>query len=162
MLSKHNVDKLNMNGLYTCEPNVKYRGKLYERNLYHCCNWTFDVIQDREGNYYMRDTYWGSSDSLQIPLTDENIGEFELLFDRTKVKSIKKHEINHYENFYCVGIDSGGRSYPKYFVDMDATKSKSLIIEEIDEKIRNLEWELNSLREKKVNIESGTYDLEWY
>lgn len=161
MLSNHNIEKLNMNGLYKCSPDVKYRGRLYENSLYHCCNWTFDVIINRDGKYFMRDTYWNSSDGLHIPLTDDNINEFELLFERDKVKSIRKDEINHYEKYYRVGIDSGGWSYPKYFVDQDATKSKSLIIEEINCKLQSLEWEINNLRQKKENIENGTYKLEW-
>lgn len=162
MLSEQNISRLNMNGLYICKPNEKYRGKLFENNLYHCCNWTFDVVKNCDGKYFMRDTYWSSGDSLHIALTDENIHEFELFFDRNKVRSIGKHDLNHYGHFYCVAIDSGGRSYPKYFVDFEATKSKTLILEEIDEKIRNLEWELKNLREKKENIENGTYKLEWY
>lgn len=162
MLSNHHIEKLNLNGLYVCEPDVKYRGKLYESNLYHCCNWTFHITKNHEGNYYMRDTYWSSGDSLHIPLTDENIGDFELLFERDKVKSINSHEVSHYEEHYKVGIDSGGWSYPKYFVDINATKSKKLIIEEIDEKIKNLEKEIEHLRQNKENIENGTYKLEWF
>lgn len=162
MLSKHNIEKLIFNGLYTCKPDVKYRGKLFENNLYHCCNWTFDVIQNLEGHYFMRDTYWGSGDSLHIPLTDENFDEFSVIFERDKVKSIRKEEVNHYDDFYCVAIDSGGRSYAKYFVDINATKSQNLIIDEINDRIRSLEWELKSLKEKKTNIENGTYNLEWY
>jgi hypothetical protein len=161
LLSDYNIEKLKMNGLYTCKPNVKYRGKLFENNLYHCCNWTFDVYMNHEGNYFMRDTYWSSGDSVYIPLTDENIDEFELVFERDKVKSVRKDEVNQYENPYRVAIDSGGWSYPKYFVSIDASKSKSLIIEEIDDKIRSLESELKYLLEKKEKLENGTYKLEW-
>jgi hypothetical protein len=161
MLSSHNIEKLKMNGLYKCKPDVKYRGKLFEDNLFHCCNWTFDVYMNNDGDYFMRDTYWSSGDSVHLFLTDENINEFELLFERDKVKQIGKHEINQYEKYYMVGIDSGGWSYPKYFVDEDATKSRKLIIEEIEGKIKSLECELNYLREKKENIQNGTYKLEW-
>lgn len=162
MLSENNIEKLNMNGLYECKPDVKYRGKLYENSLYHCCNWTFDVVKNREGNYFMRDTYWSGSDSLHIPITDENFDDFKLLFERDKVKGIRKDEIYHYEKYYRVGIDSGGWSYPKFFVDIDESKSKKLILEEIDEKLKGLEWEIKNLREKKENIENGTYKLEWF
>lgn len=162
MLSNHNIEKLNFNGLYKCEPNAKYRGKLFENNLYHCCNWTFDVVKNHEGDYFMRDTYWSSGDSLYIHLTDENIDDFELIFERDKVKRIRSDEADQYESCYIVAIDSGGYSSPKYFVDIEAKKSKKLIIEEIDEKIKSLEWQLKSSREKKENIENGTYKIEWY
>lgn len=162
MLSNEHIQRLNMNGLYTCKPKAEYRGKLFENNLYHCCNWTFDVVKDNEGNHFMRDTYWSSGDSLHILLTDENVHEFELLFERDKVKSIRKDEIYHYDNCYVVAIDSGGRSYPKYFADVDATKSKKLILDEIETEIKSLEWKLESLKEKRERIEDGSYNLEWY
>lgn len=162
LLSQHNIEKLNMNGLFTCEPNVKYRGRLYESNLYHCCNWTFEVIKNREGNYLMRDTYWSSGDSFYIQLTDENINDFEMLFELDKVKNIRKDEVNHYEKHYRVAIDSGGWGHPSYLVDIDAVKSKRLILEEIDEKIKKLEWEIKHLLEAIENIENGTYNLEWF
>ena len=74
MLSQHNIDKLNFNALYKCDPDVKYRSTLFKNNLYHCCNWTFKVYNG--GNeYFMIATYWSSGDSLHIPLTDENIGK---------------------------------------------------------------------------------------
>lgn len=161
MLSIHNIEKLKMNGLYTCKTNTKYRGKLFENNLYHCCNWTFNVLMNHEDKYFMRDTYWSSGDSVCIPLTDENIGEFELIFECDKVIKIRSDETDHYENHYRVAIDSGGWSYPKYFVDINATKSKKLIIEEIDNKIKSLESEIKYLQERKENIDNGTYKLDW-
>lgn len=162
MLSKHNIDNLNEDGLYKHKPDVKYRGKLYEDSLYHCCNWTFSLIKNSDGKYYMRDTYWSTGDGLHIELTDENVGEFEFVFDMSKVKKISEKDVNKYEKHYRVGIDSGGWSYPKYFVDKESTKRKDLVIQEIDKKIKELEWKLNDLRERKENIEKGTYSHEWF
>lgn len=161
MLSDHNIEKLNKNGLYTCEPDVKYRGRLHESNLYHCCNWTFEVVKNHEGKYCMRDTYWSSGDSVGIHLTDENIDEFTLLFEKDKVKSIQASDAKHYDKHYRVGIDSGGWSYPKYFVDINAKKSKKLILDEIDKEIEHAKWKLEHLQQKKEGIESGDYNLEW-
>lgn len=162
MLSKHSIEKLNMSGIYTCDPDVKYRGKMFKSNLYRCCNWTFDIVKNKDDEYFMRDTYWSDSNSFSIRLTDENMSDFSMIFERDKVKSIDKQEISHYENYYRVAIDSGGRSYPKYYVDVDAKKSKSLIIEEIEDKIKSLEHEVKSLKTQKENIENGTWKLEWY
>lgn len=162
MLSEHNIEKINFNGLYTCEANAKYRGRFHADNLFHCCNWTFEVKKNHEGNYFMRDTYWSSGDSaVHIPLTDENFDEFKLIFDRSRVKRIKKHELKHYESTYTVGIDSGGWSYPKYFVDIDAVKSKQLIIKEIDNEISSLERQIKRLQEQKEGLIDGSYKLKW-
>lgn len=161
MLSSRNIEKLNMNGLYTCEANAKYRGKLFEDDLYHCCNWTFKVVKNRDNDYFMRDTYWSSGDSVCVRLTDENIGDFKLLFETDKVKGIRQDEASQYERVHRVAIDSGGWSYPKLFVDIELEKSKDLIIEDIDRNIQSLENELKYLREKKEDIKNGTYKLEW-
>ena len=160
MLSQENIEKLNMNGLYECKPDVKYRGRLYEDNLYHCCNWTFTVNSDDSG-YYMRDTYWNSGDSMRIYLNNRNIDEFELIFDLNKVKQVKEHQTPHYKNYYRVAIDSGGISYPKYFVDTDAKKDKDLIIKKIEEEINECEYKINYLKERKQRVLNGEINLEW-
>lgn len=162
MLSPENMKRLKTNGLYKCEPNVKYRGKLYEGNLYHCCNWTFEVKQNSSGRFYMRDTYWSSGSGLWIELTDENFNEFELFFEWGKVKKINANDYLLYENTYRVAVDSGGWNYPKYYVDAEATKSKNLILNDINEKIDEYERELKYLKEMKEKIENDTYNLEWY
>ncbi|WP_226035679.1 hypothetical protein [Aquibacillus saliphilus] len=162
MLSDYNINKLNMSGLYGCEPNKKYRGQLFYDNLNHCCNWTFQVVKNHEGNYFMRDTYWSSGDSLSIPLSDENIDEFRLIFEWVKVRKIRLEETNHYENHYRVAVDSGGYSFPKYFVDIDRIKNKEMMVDEIDSKIKSLEWEIGSLRDRKDNLLNGTYKVDWF
>jgi hypothetical protein len=110
----------------------------------------------------MRDTYWSTGDGVHIKLTDENIDEFELIFERDKVKQIRKDSMNQYEDVYCVAIDSGGVGFPKYFVDKDAVKSKELVINELDSKIDSLQREIRSLQEQRDRIEDGTYKLEWF
>ena len=162
MLSQENIEKLNENILYKCQPNVKYRGKLFADSLYHCCNWTFRLVKNREGDYFMRDTFWNSGDSVYIHLTDDNIAEFETIFDTTKVKSIKEHETDLYTNHYRVAIDSGGVSYPKYFVDADAKKDKDLIINKIEEEINEYARKIKYLEEDKKRILEGKINLEWY
>lgn len=84
MLSKSNVEKLVMTGLYKHEPDRRYRGSLYWDNMYHCFNWTFKVRHNKKDDkWYMVDTYFGDK---YIELTDENFDEFEFLFDFEKVE----------------------------------------------------------------------------
>lgn len=110
MLSESNRIKLCMSGIYTHEPETKYRGSLYSDNLYHCCNWTFTVQQWNDGRIFMTDTYWSDGSSLKIELTDDNIDEFTLLFDCNDVTSHSGHNIYDYDesNWWHVAIDSGG------------------------------------------------------
>lgn len=159
MLSVENIEKLKMNGLYKCKPKPEYRSSWHKDNLYHCCNWTFQVLINNEGVYFMRDTYWSGGDSVHIPLIDENFHEFEFIYEMDKVRKIHSDDAKHYEKYYRVAIDSGGVSYPKYFVDLDAEKSRDLVLKDIDDEINSMERDLKYLVEKRENIANGTWSV---
>lgn len=161
MLSEENIEKLNFNGVYKCNPDIEYRGRLFENNLYHCCNWIFEVKKSQDGAFFMRDTYWSSGDSVHIRLTDENICMFEFIFDKSKVKQIDRNDTESYENVYCVAIDSGGVRYPKYFVSEGSEKSKALVLGLIDEKIDDLERQLRNLKRDRGKLERDEINPEW-
>ena len=75
-----------MTGLYRHEPDVKYRGSIYENQLFHCCNWVFEIkYNEYEDTYQMVDNFWSDGSGLRIELTDDNIDEFELIFDKEEV-----------------------------------------------------------------------------
>ena len=159
MLSVENIEKLNMYGLYKCNPDAKYRSSWHKDNLYHCCNWTFHVVVSNDGSYFMRDTYWSSGDSVYIHLTDENFHEFEFIFHVDKVRKIHPDDAKHYEKYYRVAIDSGGIYSPKYFVDIDAGKSRDLVLKDVDDQIKSLETDLRYLKDKRENIASGKWSV---
>lgn len=156
MLSKENSEKLVQGGVYGCEPKASYRGRVFSGNLYHCCNWVFDVVQSGD-KYYMVDTYWSSGDKVKIEVTDENVNEFELLFKRGEIKEIKESEKDQYEDYYRVALDSGGWSYPRYLVKKDAVKSMDKVIEVLDDKIEAMERQLSNLKERRASILDGSY-----
>lgn len=153
MLSKENYDKLNENILYkkepTYDPKESYIGCIPVS--YWCKNWTFRV-KKHDGKAFMVDTYWSTQETF-TEITDENINDFEVVFDMTEVMMISKECIDEYkeEDVFCVAIDSGGISYPKYFVRRDAKKSRELQIEKKKEEIRRLksklEWAERELKE---------------
>lgn len=161
MLSQKNKEKLEMDGLYTRLPDKKYRSKWHEDNLYHCCNWTFNIVENSDGEVFMRDTYWGSGDSLHIKLTDENISDFTLLFKKNDVKRINKENTSQYKTYFTVGIDSGGWSYPKYFVYKDDDKSRDLVLSELDNEIDKLEREVDRLKDRRRRVASGEIESKW-
>jgi hypothetical protein len=139
MLSKENYDKLDENYLYKKEP--KRDGEY----TYWCKNWTFKV-RKRDGNAWMYDTYFDSWDSA-IEVTDNNINEFEIVFDFREVKRIPDSSVDEYneEDLYRAATDSGGYSCGKlYWIKKDAVKSKDLLISkkqyEIESLKRKLKW----------------------
>jgi len=100
----------------------------------------------------MCDTYWTTQGNY-IEVTDKNISEFEVILDMNKVKMISKESSDEYdtEDVFCVAIDSGGITYPKYFVKKNANKSRAKQIEKKEEEIRKLkhklEWAERELKE---------------
>ena len=54
-LSKENVNKLNLNAIYRCEPMLEKLPSYKRNDPYWCCNWTFKP-QLVDGEYYMYDT----------------------------------------------------------------------------------------------------------
>ena len=86
-LSKENISKLCMTGVYRCDPIASGLGKGESREyLYWGCNWVFTVRKYKD-DYMMVDTYWGS-DSKSFVLTDENFDKFKFLFDMNDVKKV--------------------------------------------------------------------------
>ena len=105
----------------------------------------------------MLDTYFNSWNSHKIEVTDENIDEFEVVFDFREVKRIHDSEVNEYnkEDLYRIATDSGGYSCGRlYWVRKDTEKSKDLIInkkkEEIESLKRQLRWAEDTL-ERMLN-----------
>jgi len=153
MLSKENYNKLNENILYKLEPKrnpeESYIGCI--PMSYWCRNWTFRV-QKGNDRAIMCDTYWTTQGNY-IEVTDKNISEFEVILDMNKVKMISKESSDEYdtEDVFCVAIDSGGITYPKYFVKKNANKSRAKQIEKKEEEIRKLkhklEWAERELKE---------------
>lgn len=152
MLSEKNINKINFNGLYSHKPDVKYRGKLYENDLYWCFNWIFKPQTLGDDNFVMIDTYF---DDKSIKLTDENFDEFELIFDFNDIKEISKKDVSDYndDEIYCVAIGSGGWKYDsKYFIKKDTVKNKDKVIYRLECEIESLEWKLENKRNELKSI----------
>lgn len=165
MLSQKNIDKLCMTGLYRHEPDVKYRGLIYENQLFHCCNWVFEVKYNKhEGKYQMVDNFWIDGSGLRIDLTDDNINEFELIFDKEEVTTDYGNNIWDYDEsdrFY-VAIGSGGAQFcNKWFIKKDAKKNKDKVVNRLNNEIESLESEL--LRKKQIleKVVHGDRDLKY-
>lgn len=161
-MSKSNVEKLVMTGLYKHEPDRRYRGALYWDNMYHCFNWTFRVRHNEEDNkWYMVDTYFGDK---YIELTDENFDEFEFLFDFEKVEKHSGENIYEYDesDWWHVAVDSGGMYCGgKYFVRKDAVKSKEKVLKRINEEIQGLKNKIDYNKELYERVLKDEVNLKY-
>ena len=147
MLSQKNIDKIHQNGLYRHKPEAKWRGKLYNDNLYWCCNGTFRPVE-RNGVWYMRDTYWSSGNCVCVELTDENFDGFEFIFDFDDVTDLGSsgRVVEEYDrkDWFLAPIDSGGINFKHYFLRKGAKPSfhrkKESLLEEVASARRHLEF----------------------
>lgn len=154
-----------MTGLYKCQPNRKYRGQIYWDNMFHCCNWTFQINECSDDKIYMHDTYWSScGNGVVIELTDDNFKEFELIFDFNEVKPHSGNNISDYDkcDWWHVAIDSGGMSCGgRYFVKKNATKNKENVLRRLKYEIESLEHSLEYKKQIYEDVKTGEKTLEW-
>lgn len=163
MLSKENSKKLVLTGLYSHEPDKKYRGSLYENDLYWCFNWTFTIKHNEETNkWYMVDTYFGDK---SIELTDDNFNEFNFLFDFNEVeKCCNSENISEYDksDWWHVPVDSSGLLHGgKYFLRKGAKKSKEKVIERLEDEIKSLERKIKYKKETLERVKNDEINLDY-
>lgn len=143
-----------MNGLYCHKPERKYSR---HDDLYWCQNWTFKpyVYSNR---LYMRDTYW-IGDGLTIEVTENNIDEFELLFNFDDVRQVKVNNIWEFgeenKDWWVVAVDSGGIYCPKQYIRIGTTRNKEMVINRKKEEIKDLQRQINNIENEIELIEAG-------
>lgn len=141
-LSKENISKLCLTGVYKCDPVASGLGGKGEsrKYLYWGCNWIFRVHKNSDNTYTMVDTYWGS-DSKCFVLTDENFDKFEFLFDLNEVNRVSQYDFYDYneDDRWFVAMDSAGWQYSKwYYVRKGAAKNKEKLLSRINEELASL------------------------
>ena len=163
-LSQKNIEKLHMKGIYRCEPVLKWLPSYKRDNPYWCKNWTFQLRQNRDGDYYMYDTYWSTGDDYPVKLTDENFDQFEFLFDLDDIQYVNSYESwleYPREDRWCVALDSGGIQDAKCVVRKGANKIKERVVERIEREIESLKRRLSNKErdlERIINGEVTNYD----
>lgn len=159
-LSKENIDKLNLNAIYCCEPMLEKLPSYKRSDPYWCCNWTFKP-QLIDGEYYMYDTYWGNG--FHILLTDENFDKFEFVFDRDDVEIYRGSNWYDYDEAdkWIVRLDSGGGMSPKYVIKKSAVPIKDRVIERLEGEIKVLELNLETKRRNLQLVIDDAVNLKY-
>lgn len=151
MLSEKNRKKINPNGLYRRKIDLT---KVKYDDAYWCTNWTF-VPQVSESEVVMIDSYYQSyQNSIYYLLDDENINDFELIFDFKDVKQVRPDVYETYagSDRFCEACDSGGLSYPVYFIKKNAMPDKTRQLDYLDQRIDSLERSLKNLKAERESI----------
>jgi 5-formyltetrahydrofolate cyclo-ligase len=113
-------------------------------DVYWCRNWTFTVRKTADGEAYMYDTYFNNWDSA-IRVTDDNINDFEVVFDFRNVERVPDSFRNEYEDddLYYVATDSGGYSCGDlYWKDKNTKPSLKKQINKKRQAVKDAEYEL--------------------
>lgn len=163
MLSQENIDKLHIDGIYRCNPVLSWLPSYKRDDPYWCRNWTFKV-RERNGKYFMYDTYW-TGDDYPVELTNENFDKFEYLFDLGDIRYV-----NSYENWieypeedrWRIPLDSGGTNYAKYVVRRGVKKVKERVIERLKRDIDYLKYDLAHKERILAGILDGSIDWDKY
>lgn len=152
MLSAENRAKIIPTGLYAREID-KRTSTGASTHPYWCTNWTF-VPRIYENEIILIDSYYQYSNSISYVLNDENINDFTLILNFDDVREVKQTTYQQYadDDRYQVACDSGGRSYPKYFVKKTASPNKEKQLYQVDSEIESLEYQLKRLKEKRNSI----------
>lgn len=151
-LSKENIEKLCLTGIYKCEPVLSWIGSWRRDDPYHCINWIFRPHKYSDGTYAMWDTYWGGSDGFHVQLNDDNIDLFVLLFDLNEVNKCSPPEFYDYneEDRWHVALDSAGFRFSKhYYVRKGAKKNKEALLGRLNRELDSLK---NQVRWKEEEI----------
>jgi hypothetical protein len=149
-LSKENISKLCLTGVYRCDPIESGLGKGESREyLYWGCNWVF-TVRKSEDDYMMVDTYW-SSESKSFVLTDENFDKFKFLFDMNDVRQVSQDFFYDYDedDRWFVAMDSGGWQYAKCYVKKDAKKNKEKLLSRLNDELASLKWRVED-KEREI------------
>ena len=122
-LSKENREKLNPNILYRKAPDETLEDPYWLRN------WTFHCPDSKAEEVYMYDTYFADPETA-ILVTDQNIDEFEIVFDFREVKRIKPSEVSQYDKdkIIHVATDSFTVGYDYVKIDHRAVDVDTSII----------------------------------
>jgi hypothetical protein len=154
-LSKENYDKIIKTGLYR---NNKIKTDGWCRNETY-----YPHFYEQDGEIYMFDSYWDSWEYGRYELTDDNFNDWELIIDFNDYNERQKwspcEEYNK-EDYIKLATNSGGWSYPYYYLKKDAEKNIDYLIRNCKNEIDNAkktverkEKELKKLLEKKQNNE---------
>lgn len=140
-------------GLYKSTPEKLGYTSRYGVSDYHCKNFTFSPRESHNKKLYMVDTYFGE---WSIELTEKNVGLFELIFDRNNVVQISNSEYYQLSESkrYHVAVDSGGWTYAKYFKIIGAKPLRSIVKNEMIDKIKFYKSQIKRFENELLNIDT--------
>ncbi len=160
-LSKENINKLCMTGVYNCDPVLSWL-PTYKRNTpYHCCNWTFKVFE-YDGEYYMVDTYWAGG-GMRVTLDDDNFDKFDLICDLSEYEEYRGSNFSDYDDDDKIelAMDSSGVWKKSKYIKKGATPNKDRVIARLKDEIDSLKRRALSMENTLARVMNDELDIRY-
>jgi hypothetical protein len=158
--------EIKLNDVYKFWYNEEWSKKIFDPS------WCFDgqliVKQDREGNLYLRDTYWGSnSDSKSFTLEQAlERGNLTFICNLNDVEPIKKYETDYYVDEDIFNLSTQHGCYMDFYKRKGAEKSPVKMEQVLKDKIQEIEHEiewkkcdLKYTKEQLKRLQNGDLDI---
>lgn len=158
---------IKLNDVYLFRYNEEYNKKLFEP--YWCFDGQLIVKQNRNGELYLQDTYWGFDGGEKKTLTLEQVlerGELTFVCNLDEVEKCEEYHLNYYDDKDLFDLSYQHGCYKAYFKRKGANKSIDKMKKVLEEKIKSTEreilWqqsELQRLNDKLNKLNAGNINV---
>jgi hypothetical protein len=156
--------ELKLNDVYRFIYNAEWSKKIFEPY------WCFDgqlIVKEHNGQLYLEDTYWGSSENKTFTLEDAlRKGELTFICNLEDVEKIEKYNLDYYDDTDLFDLSHQHHCYEAFYKKKNAMKSAIKMEKVLIEKIQSLEHdieykksELQRCKEKLEKIKMGNIDI---
>ena len=158
---------IKLNDVYRFDYNKKYLKELFEP--YWCFDAQLIVKQNKNGELYLQDTYWGFNDNGGKVFTLKQIlerGELTFICNLDEVEECEKNDLQYYDDNDLFDLSYQHGCYKFYVKRKGAKKSPEKMKKAIEIKIKSAEreilWQQSSieqLKEKLNKLNEGNLDI---
>ena len=151
-------DVFNFN--YSSKFREEFEKRTYSGRLSHCFDGQLIVKKNSEGELYLCDTYW-SSDNRYFTLEEaEEKGTLEFRFNLKDVESISEEQKDYYEKKDVFNFSHQHGCYVRWVKLKTANKSKAIMLETANGKLREAHSKLESAARNVENSSKTVKQIE--
>lgn len=159
--------EIKLNDVYKFRYNEKYLKELFEP--YWCFDGQLIVKQNKNGELYLQDTYWGFNGGECKVFTLKQVlerGELTFICNLDEVEECKEYDLKYYDDNDLFDLSYQHGRYKLYFKRKEAKKSPEKMRNVIEIKIETAEHEIlwqqrliEQLKEKLNELSKGNIDI---
>jgi hypothetical protein len=156
---------IKVNDVYKFRYNAEWTKKLHEP--YWCFDGQLIVKKHRNGELYLVDTYWGTSENKSFTLEEAlQQGDLTYICNLDEIEKCEQYDLDYYADEDLFDLSHQHRCYKAFYKRKGATKSPEKMKRVLETKIHSTEhdiaWktdELKRLKEKLHKLDLGDIDI---